>query len=72
MRQYRKRIETVYFQMEKVGVQRLHARTHLGFGLKAWASLLALAFTNIGDQQSRYIISNEDNTSRSPRLTVHD
>jgi hypothetical protein len=47
MRQYRKRIETVYSQMEKMGVQRLHARTNGGFDLKAWASLLALAFTNI-------------------------
>ena len=49
MRQYRKRIETVYSQMEKMGVQRLHARTTVGFDLKVWASLLALAFTNIID-----------------------
>jgi hypothetical protein len=47
MRLYRKRIETVYSQMEKIGIQRLHARTNLGFDLKAWASLPALAFTNI-------------------------
>jgi Transposase DDE domain len=47
MRQYRKRIETVYAQLEKMGIQRLHARTNVGFDLKAWASLLALAFTNI-------------------------
>lgn len=46
---YRKRIETVYSQMEKMGIQSLHARTTLGFDLKAWASLLALAFTNIID-----------------------
>lgn len=46
---YRKRVETVYSQMEKMGIQSLHARTNLGFDLKAWASLLALAFTNIID-----------------------
>jgi len=49
LRLYRKRIETVYSQMEVMGTQRLHARTNLGFDLKAWASLLALAFTNIID-----------------------
>jgi hypothetical protein len=43
---YRKRIETVYSQLESMGLQRLHARTNLGFDLKTWASLLALAFTN--------------------------
>jgi hypothetical protein len=47
LRLYRKRIETLYSQMEKMGIQSLHARTNLGFDLKAWASLLALAFTNI-------------------------
>lgn len=46
LRLYRNRIETVYSQLEKMGLQRLHARTNLGFDLKAWASLLALAFTN--------------------------
>ena len=44
---YRKRIETTYSQLEKMGFQRLHARTNSGFDLKAWSSLLALAFTNI-------------------------
>ncbi len=44
---YRKRIESVYSQLEAMGVQRLHARTNLGFELKTLASLLALAFTNI-------------------------
>ena len=44
---YRKRIETVSSQLEAMGLQRLHARTNLGFDLKAWASLLALAFTNL-------------------------
>jgi len=49
LRRYRKRIETVYSQLEAMGIQRLHVRTNLGFDLKAWASLLALAFTNIID-----------------------
>lgn len=49
LRLYRHRIETVYSQMEAMGTQRLHARTNPGFDLKAWASLLALAFTNIID-----------------------
>jgi len=47
MRFYRKRIETVYSQLESMGIQALHARTNIGFDLKVWASLLALAFTNI-------------------------
>lgn len=47
LRLYRKRIETVYSQMQKMGIQSLHARTNSGFDLKASASLLALAFTNI-------------------------
>lgn len=49
LRLYRKRIETLYSQLEKMGLQRLHARTNHGIDLKAWASLLALAFTNIID-----------------------
>lgn len=44
---YRKRIESVYSQLESMGLQRLHARTNLGFDLKAFASVLALAFTNL-------------------------
>jgi DDE family transposase len=44
---YRKRIETTNSQLEAMGFQRLHARTNTGFDLKVWASLLALAFTNI-------------------------
>lgn len=47
LRRYRKRIETVYSQLEAMGMQHLHARTNLGFDLKAHATLLALAFTNI-------------------------
>ena len=49
LRQYRSRIETVYSQLEAMGIQRLHARTNTGFDLKAWASLLALALTNFLD-----------------------
>ena len=44
---YRKRIETLNSQLEAMGIQHLHARTNAGFDLKTWASLLALAFTNI-------------------------
>ena len=47
LRLYRRRIETVYSQLETMGIQHLHARTNHGFDLKTWASLLALAFTNI-------------------------
>jgi hypothetical protein len=47
LRLYRRRIETVYSQMEAMGVQHLHARTNRGFDLKARASILALAFTNL-------------------------
>ncbi|MBA3816186.1 MAG: hypothetical protein H0X29_06645 [Parachlamydiaceae bacterium] len=44
---YRRRLETVYSQMQAMGVQHLHARTNHGFDLKAHASILALAFTNL-------------------------
>jgi hypothetical protein len=47
LRCYRRRIETVYSQLEAMGIQRLHARTNHGFELKTYASLLALAFSNI-------------------------
>ena len=47
LRLYRKRIETAYSQFQAMGMQRLHARTNTGFDVKAYASLLALAFTNI-------------------------
>ena len=49
LRRYRRRIETVYSQLESMGLQRLHARTNTGFDLKAWASLLALTFSNLID-----------------------
>lgn len=47
LRLYRRRIETVYSQLEAMGIQHLHARTNYGFDLKTYASLLALAFSNI-------------------------
>lgn len=46
IREHRPRIETVNSQLEKMGLQRLHARTNPGFALKVLASLLALTFTN--------------------------
>lgn len=47
LRLYRKRIETLYSQMEAMGIQHLHARTNRGFELKTWSSILALSFTNL-------------------------
>lgn len=44
---YRPRIETVYSQLEKMGIQRLHARTNPGLALKILASLIALTFSNL-------------------------
>jgi hypothetical protein len=44
---YRRRIETINSQLESMGLERLHARTQLGFDIKVHASLLALAFTNL-------------------------
>ncbi len=46
IRTYRRVIETVNSQAEKMGLQRLHARTNAGFELKVVASLIALAITN--------------------------
>jgi hypothetical protein len=46
IRQYRPRIETLNSQLEKMGLQRLHARTNQGFALKILASLFAVALTN--------------------------
>lgn len=44
---YRKGIETFNSQLEKMGLQRLHARTNPGFEIKVLASLLALACVNL-------------------------
>lgn len=46
LREYRHTIETVNSQLEKMGVERLHARTNSGLELKVLASLVALACTN--------------------------
>ncbi len=46
LRQYRKRIEALYGQLEAMGVQRLRARTHPGLELKLHASLLAATIAN--------------------------
>jgi hypothetical protein len=43
---HRRQIETVNSQLEKMGIQRLHASTNDGFALKVLASLVALAFHN--------------------------
>jgi len=40
-------IETVNSQLEKMGVQRLHARTLPGFMVKLLASLTALSFAHV-------------------------
>lgn len=47
LKTYRKRIETVYSQLAKMGIQSLHARSRQGFLIKTWASILALALTNL-------------------------
>jgi hypothetical protein len=47
LREYRHTIETVNSQLEKMGVERLHARTHAGLELNVHASLIAVACTNI-------------------------
>jgi hypothetical protein len=44
---YRHTIETPNSQMEKMGLERLHARTNLGLELKVHASLIAAACTNL-------------------------
>jgi hypothetical protein len=47
IRQNRSMVETVNSQLEKMGLQRLHARSNAGIALKVLASLLALTFTNL-------------------------
>jgi hypothetical protein len=46
IRQHRFMIEAVNSQLEKMGLQRLHARTSAGAALKVSASLIAWALTN--------------------------
>ena len=43
---YRKRIETLYSQLEAMGLQRLRARTNPGLELKVHAALLAATIAN--------------------------
>ena len=44
--EFRPAIETLFSQLEKMGVQRLHARTNDGIAVKILASLLAVTFSN--------------------------
>jgi hypothetical protein len=46
LRVYRKRIETLYRQLEALGLARLRARTNPGLELKDHATLLAATITN--------------------------
>ncbi len=46
LREYRKRIEVLYSQLEAMGVQRLRARTNPGLARKLHASLLAATIAN--------------------------
>jgi hypothetical protein len=46
LRAYRHTIETVNSQLEKMGSERLYARTNTGFELKVYATLIALICTN--------------------------
>lgn len=47
---YRKTVETVNSQLERMRIERLYARTNHGFELKTQATLLALLFTkHFGD-----------------------
>ena len=46
LREHRKRIETLYSQLEAMGLERLRARTNPGLLLKVHASLLAVTITN--------------------------
>ena len=47
LKHYRKTIETVTSPMEKIGLQRLHARTNAGFEIPVQASLFALSLANL-------------------------
>jgi|ERR671939_836207 hypothetical protein len=47
LKQYRSLIETVNSQLEKMGIQALHARTNQGLTIKVLASLLALTCINL-------------------------
>jgi hypothetical protein len=48
LRHQRQRVATLNSQFEKMGLQRLHARTNAGFAIKVHASVLALLCANLG------------------------
>jgi hypothetical protein len=68
LRQHRSVIKTVNNQFEKIGLRRLHARTKEGIALKVFASLVALAFTNV-NWQSRFITGLAASSSASHQHT---
>jgi hypothetical protein len=47
LKQYRKSIETRNSQIEKMGIERLYARTNMGFEIKVHASVFALSVTTL-------------------------
>lgn len=47
LKKHRGRIETLFSQLQSMGIQQLHTRTAQGTGLKVLASLLAVTFTNV-------------------------
>lgn len=47
LKKYRGRIETANSQLERMGIQRLHARTNQGLSIKVLSSLLALVCINL-------------------------
>jgi hypothetical protein len=47
LKEYRPLIETAFSQLEKMGIQTLHARTNQGLAIKVLASLLALTCINL-------------------------
>lgn len=47
LEEYRKSIETRNSQIEKMGIERLYARTNSGFEIKVHASVFALAISNM-------------------------
>ena len=50
LKRLRQSIETVNVQLEKMGMQCLHARTNPEFEIKSHASLFALVYSNVNWQ----------------------
>lgn len=46
LRTHRHAVESLNSQLERMGAERLYARTNVGFELKVWASLVAVIMTN--------------------------